>query len=79
MSNPPPTAPAPAPAPSAGATLAEVMQRLSQELEAIEAELEARRSELHAAELRRANLLGQYQAYRSIQIANPAEVDYGSE
>lgn len=62
-------------------TIPEAIEDLQKQIEEAETEIETKRTELHRAELRRAHLLGQLQAYASLQQvdANPATVTHGSE
>ena len=63
-------------------TIAQAIEDLQKQIEAADQEVETKRAELHRAELKRSNLLGQLQAYASLQQvepANPATVTNGSE
>lgn len=60
-------------------TLAEVIEKLQIELDALGTQIRADREAVHQKELKASNIAGQLQAYSSLQIDNPAEVEHGSE
>lgn len=66
--------PIPTPTPR---TLSEVIADLQERMLLAQQEIDQKRAELRTAELRHATLLGQLQAYTSLQI--PAEISHGDE
>lgn len=66
--------------PAQPTTIAEVMQKIQADLDDLSREITEDRASIHQKELRHSNLMGQLQAYASIQPpANPAEIEHGSE
>lgn len=59
-------------------TINEMMEQLQLEIEKLGKEIADETAALHQKELQRANLLGQLQAYASINT-NPAEIEHGSD